>query len=62
VEFFRNFPNVDCNILAFEVTKIIVLAFQKSGSYSLQGHICIKNVQNGGASLNPFFKASWSHA
>jgi len=27
-----------------------------------KGHICIKNVQNGGALLDSFFKASWLHA
>jgi len=27
-----------------------------------QGHICRKNVQIGGASLNSFFEASWLHA
>jgi len=40
----------------FEVTKPLFWALQKNG------HICIKNVQNGGASLDIFFKASWLHA
>jgi len=24
--------------------------------------VCMRNVQNGGVSLDPFFKASWLHA
>jgi len=38
------------------------LPCKKPGSCTSQGQICMKNDQNGGASLNSFFQASWLHA
>jgi len=36
--------------------------YKNPGTFTSQGHILMKNVQNGGYSLDLFFKASWLHA
>jgi len=35
---------------------------EKSSKCTSQAHILMKKIQNGGASLHSFFKASWLHA
>lgn len=55
---FKTFYQIDCKIWTFELTKILFLALKKMGSYTSQGHIQMKNVQNGGVSLDSFFKES----
>jgi len=53
---------MDCKILVFEVTKILFLAMRKSRAALHKGTFVCKNVQNGGASLDLFFKESWLYA
>jgi len=35
---------------------------EKNGQLHFTSSLCMKNVQNGGASLDSLFKASWLHA
>jgi len=39
---FRIFHDVDCKILVFEVTKVFFRPCKNLGSYTSEGHICMK--------------------
>jgi len=57
---FINFHQVDCKILAFEVTKFLFLSMQKSGQlHFTRSNQYEKNVQHGCNSLESILKASW---
>jgi len=60
---FRNFYLVDCKILVFEVTKILLEGFAKNQVVALHKvTFVLKKFPNGGAYLDEFFKSSWLHA
>jgi len=59
---FRNFHHVNCKILMFWSDNLF-FGPPKEGVAALHKVTFVwKNVQNGGASLDSYFKASWLHA
>jgi len=63
VEKISEFPLHGLQDMNFQILKNPFLGPAKTQAVALHKHTFIqKNVQNGGASLESFFKASWLHA